>query len=554
MFDRHFKVWPRRTPHHLSVPETNLSFNLDVTARRFPGRTATVFYGGTMSYAGLHDQVERLAGYLQRRLGVAKGERVLLYMQNSPQFIIAYYAILRADAVVVPVNPMNRTAEMEHFVADTGARVALLGQELLPALRPLLGAGGLEHAVVACYAEYADPAFDLGAPDAVRQPPLAALDAPGAVAWRDALAAGETASPATAGPDDWAVFPYSSGTTGNPKGCMHTHRTVMVPMLSGLAWSPMTADSPHLVTLPLFHVTGMQAAMNAPIYTGSTLVIMSRWDRRLAAQLIARHRIGRWRSIATMAIDLVNDPECASFDLSSLEAIGGGGAAMPEVIAERLRALTGLDYIEGYGLSETMASTHINPVEHPKRQCLGIPIFDVDSRVVSVDDGRELPPGEVGEILIHGPQLFKGYWKDPAGTAAAFTELDGKRFFRTGDLGYYDEDGYFFIVDRVKRMINASGFKVWPTEVEALMLRHPAIAEVVVFAAPDARRGETVKACLTLRQGHEDTVSGQDVIDWCRANMAAYKCPTIVEVRTDLPRSATGKLQWRELQEAEWRA
>ena len=554
MFDRHFKVWPRRTARHLSVPETTLPYNLEVSARRFPDRAAIVYYGRELSYADLHDQVERLAGYLQHSLGVAKGERVLLYMQNSPQFMIGYYAILRADAVVVPVNPMNRTTEMEHFVADTGARVALLGQELFPVIQPLLGKGGLQHAVVANYAEYADPAFDLPVPDAAKAPTRTDLGADlgtGAVLWRDALAAGETAAPSTAAPDDWAVFPYSSGTTGNPKGCIHTHRTVMTTMLATIVWSPMSADSTHLVTLPLFHVTGMQTAMNAPICMGGTMVVMTRWDRRTAALLIERYRVARWRSITTMAIDFVNDPEIRTVDLSSLETIGGGGAAMPEVIADRLRDLTGLDYIEGYGLSETIASTHINPIDNPKRQCLGIPIFDVDSRVIAVEDGRELPPGEVGEIVIHGPQVFKGYWNDPKGTADAFMELDGKRFFRTGDLGYYDEDGYFFIVDRVKRMINASGFKVWPTEVEGLMLRHPAIAEVCIIASPDPRRGETVKACVVLRESHRDAVTEQDIIAWCRDNMAAYKCPSKVEIRDALPRSATGKLQWRELQDKE---
>lgn len=552
MFDRHFTSWPRTLPHHLSVPETTLSFNLEVTARRFPNRTAVIYYGRSITYRDLHDQVERLAGCLQRRLGVKKGDRVLLYMQNSPQFIIGYYAILRADAVVIPVNPMNRAAEMEHFTADTGADTILLGQELFPCIGPLLAEGRLKHAVVAAYGDYADRGFDLPLPDAVKAGTCTDFGTPGAVLWRDALDMGETAAPATAGPDDWAVFPYSSGTTGNPKGCIHTHRTTMVPLVAGIGWSPMTADSTHLVTLPLFHVTGMQAAMNGPIYMGSTMVVMSRWDRATAARLIERHRVGRWRSISTMVIDLMNDPDLPRYDLSSLELIGGGGAAMPEVIAERLHAATGLDYVEGYGLSETMASTHINPVHRPKRQCLGIPIFDVDSRVVNVDDATELPPGEIGEIIIHGPQLFKGYWNDPRGTADAFVEFDGKTFFRTGDLGYYDEDGYFFIVDRLKRMINASGYKVWPTEVEALMLRHPAIAEVCIIAAPDARRGETVKACVVLRDGHKDTVTGDDIIAWCRTVMAAYKCPVKVDIRDALPRSATGKLQWRELQHEEW--
>ncbi len=551
MFDRHFAVWPRRLKHTLSIPETTIPENLEVSARRYPRRDAILYYGKGLSYAALQDQVERLAGALQATFGVEKGDRVLLYMQNSPQFVIGYYAILRADAVVIPVNPMNRAAEMEHFVKDTGARVALLGQELLEPLRPLLDSGALPHAVVANYADYADPAFDIPMPDVARAPTITALPA-GARGWASVLAAGLRPGPAQATPDDWAVFPYSSGTTGNPKGCMHTHRTVMATTVNTVAWSPMTPDATALVTLPMFHVTGMQTGMNAPIWVGATMVLMSRWDRRTAAALIERHKVARWRSISTMAIDLVNDPEIARYDLSSLEAIGGGGAAMPKAIADRLHAMTGLDYLEGYGLSETMASTHVNPLEKPKRQCLGVPLFDVDSRVVDVDTGKELGPNENGEILIHGPQVFKGYWNDPDGTAAVFTEIDGKRFLRTGDIGYYDEEGYFFIVDRVKRMINASGFKVWPVEVENLMHRHPAIAEVCIVSAPDPRRGETVRAYVVLRTDAPEGVTEQDLMTWCRANMAAYKCPGVIEIRSTLPRSATGKLQWRALQDEAW--
>lgn len=552
MFDRHFKFWPTRLPHHLELPEVTLSHYLTVTATRFPNLPATIFYGGTLTYRELNDQVERVAGFLANRLGVVKGDRVLLYMQNSPQFIIGYYAILRADAVVVPVNPMNRGAEMEHMVRDTGAKVALLGQELLPNILPLVVSGVLPHGVVTAYADYADPEFDLPVPDAVTAPPVGADKAPGCLFWNDALAAGEVAPPATVGPDDWAVFPYSSGTTGAPKGCVHTHRSVIMPALAGTVWSPIHAGAAQLVTLPLFHVTGMQGAMNGPIMHGCAMVIMSRWDRKVAAALIKRHRVTRWRAITTMVIDLVNDKSIAAEDLESLEMVAGGGAAMPEPVAQRLKDLTGVEYIEGYGLSEAMASTHINPLNRPKRQCLGIPIFDVDSRVIDVDDGRDLGPGEVGEIIIHGPQVFQGYWNDQEGTAAVFMERDGKKFMKTGDLGYYDEDGYFFIVDRVKRMINASGYKVWPTEVESLMLRHPAIAEVCIIATPDDRRGETVKACVILREGLDDAPTEAEIIAWCRDTMAAYKCPTKVEIARALPRSATGKLQWRELQDKEF--
>lgn len=551
MTDLHFKVWPKNLPRKLTVPATNLSFNLAVSAARYPDQSAVIYYGGVHNYKKINDETERLAGYLQNRLGVVKGDRVLLYMQNSPQFVVAFYAILRADAVAVPVNPMNRAGELEHLLKDTRARAVIAGQELLGPLRALAAEGLSPPVIAACYGDYADRNFDLPLPDAVAAERLTDLHLAQGVLWDDALAANETPSPSQAGPDDLAVFPYSSGTTGNPKGCMHTHGTVMAAMAAGVAWNPLTSDAVNLVSLPLFHVTGMQSSMNASIYVGAPMVMMSRWDRKTAAELIQRYKVARWRCITTMMIDLVNDPEIRNYDLSSLQFISGGGAAMPEPVARKLKDLTGLDFIEGYGLSETAAPIHVNPVDRPKRQCLGIPLFDVDARVVDVETGAEKGPDEIGEIIVNAPQVFKGYWNDPDGTAAAFMELDGKRFFRTGDIGYYDAEGYFFIVDRVKRMINASGYKVWPNEVENIMLRHPLIAEVCVVSAPDARRGETVRAFVIPAHGADPQPA--DLIAWCRDNMAAYKCPSDIVVQSSLPRSATGKLQWRELQDAAWK-
>ena len=224
---------------------------------------------------------------------------------------------------------------------------------------------------------------------------------------------------------------------------------------------------------------------------------------------------------------------------------------MPEAVAARLKALTCLDYIEGYGLSETMAAPHINPVPRPKKQCLGIPIFDVDSRVVNPETFEELPPGEVGEVLIHGPQLMQGYWRNDSANAEALVTLDGKRFLRTGDLARTDEDGYFHMVDRLKRMINASGFKVWPSEVEALLYAHPAIQEACVIGTRDERRGETVKAIVVLKPEAHGQVSEADIVDWAHTHMATYKAPRIVTFADRLPKSATGKILWRELQSAE---
>ncbi|QGZ30354.1 long-chain fatty acid--CoA ligase [Stutzerimonas stutzeri] len=549
MFTRHHAVWPEDLPKHLTVPETSLFANLEISARRFPDKTAIVYYDTLITYSELLREVEALAGYLQK-LGVAKGDRVLLYMQNSPQFTIAYYAILRADAVVVPVNPMNHSAELEHYVHDTGAAVCICGQELTGFIAPLVGTAQLRHVIVAAYSQYIRQPTDLTLPAEVQAAAVAA-DFAGGIGWNDALAAGHTPGPHTAGPDDLCVFPYSSGTTGAPKGCMHTHRSAMATIIHRVAWTNSTSESVILATLPYFHVTGMQGAMSGPIYNGGTAVIMTRWDRKVAAQLIERHAVTGWVNIATMAIDFLSDPDLERYNLSSLVSVGGGGAAMPKAVEEKLHRLTGLRYVEGYGLSETIAATHINPVARPKAQCLGIPVFDVDSRIIDLHTQRELGPNEVGEIISHGPQLFQGYWNRPEETERAFIELDGKRFFRTGDMGYYDEEGYFFLVDRVKRMINASGFKVWPSEVESLMYRHPSIQECCVISRPDPKRGETVKACVVLRDGQAGQVSEQDIIDWCKAEMAAYKAPVYVEFVASLPRSSTGKLMWRALQEEE---
>jgi len=440
---------------------------------------------------------------------------------------------------------------LRHYVDDCQASTAFVAQELLPQMQPLLrpeGGGGLQQLVVATYSDYLKQPTDLRVPDFV----AAARDvprAPGVVPWSDALARGLRPGPLTAGPDDPCVMPYTSGTTGAPKGCVHTHRSVMSTLVGGAVWFSRTQDAVFLSALPFFHVTGLSGSMNGPMYAGATIVVLPRWDREAAAVCIQRYGVNTWQTITAMLVDFLAQPTLSAYDLSSLQVIRGGGAAMPEAVARRLEELVGLAYVEGYGMSETMAATHINPPHRPKPQCLGIPVFDVDARIVDPDTLRELPPGESGEIVVHGPQVMQGYWNNPEATASSFIEIDGKRFLRTGDLALVDEDGYFFMTDRLKRMINASGYKVWPAEVEALMYRHPAIQEACVIAAADARRGETVKALVVLKPGHEATE--QQIIDWAHAHMAAYKSPRIVQIVASLPKSGSGKVMWRELQERE---
>jgi fatty-acyl-CoA synthase len=548
VFDLHRKVWPKGRPFALIRPETTLVENLEIAARRTPNQIAIHYYGTAITYAALKRDVDALAGYLQAEVGLARGDRVILDMQNAPQFVVAFYAVLRADAVVVPVNPMMRADELAHIVADTDARAAIIGQELEELFAPLLASGALPHAVVAAYGNALTQPSDIKLPDVVAAP-ARPITTPGAVAWKDALEKAIAPRPPEANIDDWAVLPYSSGTTGRPKGCLHTHRSAGATVFAYANWYAYPPCSVTLVSLPFFHVTAMQNAMNTSIFAGATMVIMTRWDRTAAAELIRRHRVTHWRFITATAIDFFSDPDLENFDLTSLVAIGGGGAQMPEILALTIKDLTGLDYVEGYGLTETMAASHINPSEHAKPQCLGIPIFDVDSRIVDPETLAQLGPEMTGEIVIAAPQLFTEYWRQPEATKDAFIEIDAKRFFRTGDLGYYDHEGYFYFVDRLKRMINASGYKVWPAEVEAMMQGHPDIKEVCIIAAPDAKRGETVKAVIVPKPGH--AADAAVIEDWCRHRMAAYKVPRLYQFADDLPRSSSGKVLWRELQALE---
>lgn len=549
MQDAHFKVWPPGRPRSLSPLKTSVYDNLDVTARRFPDMAAIIYYDTIITYSELFDAVKRFAGYLADEAGVKTDDRVLLYLQNSPQFIIAYYAILAANAVVVPVNPMNRSGEMQHIVDDTGARAVIVGQELMDPVAPVIDGDKSVTWIVATYSDYLRAPTDLDVPDMISAKTIP-VTYDNACPWAQALVMNHVPPAHTRRPEDWCVIVYSSGTTGQPKGCLHTHATVSAVILAYSNWNIIPPNATILSTLPLFHVTGMQNSMNLPIFAGMTMVMISRWDRKNAARLIERYRVAQWRSITTMMIDFLADPEIDNYDISSLVAVGGGGAQMPASIAHKLKAMTGLDFIEGYGLSETMAPSHLNPPQAARPQCLGIPLFDVDSRVIDPDTLAELPSGEVGEIIIHGPQVFQEYWRQPEATAEAFMVHDGKRFFRSGDLGYIDVDGYFYYADRLKRMINTSGFKVWPAEVEAMMHGHPALREACIIAVPDPRRGETVKAVIVVRDGVEPP-SANDLEAWCRERMAAYKVPRLYEFAETLPRSGAGKVLWRELQAQE---
>jgi fatty-acyl-CoA synthase len=555
----HLRFWPEGVPHRIDVPDESLWSGLQARASQTPHDVGLDYLGRTYTWQQLLQSAEDLAGGLQA-LGVQKGDRVILFMQNCPQFIIAFHAVICLGAVVVPVNPMNKADELGHYIHDAQAHVAIASSDIATELArasqmPETG-HALQHLVVFDLAEALPEGHEahMAHWPAVWQnwlpvrhalPQVAGLQVH---AWQALLDRQLQPSAVTVCGDDLALLPYTSGTTGAAKGCCHTHATLLHNVLAAAPWLDMRAGDATLIVVPMFHITGLVMGMLASVRHGCRLVLLPRWDRQQAAKAIQQHRVTHWPNIPTMVIDLLGDPALQSFDLSSLRYIGGGGAAMPDAVAADLQAKFGLQYIEGYGLTETAAPTHTNPRQAPRRHCLGVPYIGTEALIIDHETLQRLPAGEVGEIVVRGPQVFKGYWNQAEATAQAFIDIAGKTYFRTGDLGRVDEDGYFYMADRLKRMINASGFKVWPAEVEAFLHRHPAVQEACVIASRDPYRGESVKAVIVLRQSHLDLVQPEDIITWAREHMAAYKYPRLVAFTQALPRNASGKLMWRTLQ------
>jgi len=545
----HFRFWPKRVPYELDYPQTPLFEFLETSARRYPDNPAVIYYGRRITYSRLQEDMEKTASALEG-MGVRKGDRVALYLQNTPHFITAFFGILRANAVVVPVNPMLTERELLQIMEDSGAVAAVTTSDLYSKAAAIRKDCNLRHIIVGNYADYLPESPEIPVPDAMWESPE--IRGEDVHRWTDVLADAPAKPPkADTVVGDMAMLPYTSGSTGLPKGCIHTHFTIISNTISSAVWHNKLANSRVLATLPFFHVTGLVHSLLSPVYAGAASVVLTRWDREAAIEAIEKYRCTHWTNITTMVIDILNHPHIKNRDLSSLMIVGGGGAPLPEAIGKKLFEVTGLQYTEGYGMTETISQTHFNPPDRPKLQCIGIPDFGVDARIIDLDTTEELPPGEQGELIVAGPEIMEGYWNRPEENREVFLEIDGKRFLRTGDICRMDEEGYFYIIDRTKRMINAAGFKVWPTEVEGVLYRHPAISEVCVVGVPDPVRVENVKAFVVLSPDYTDPITEKDIIEWARQNMAAYRYPRIVEFTDSLPKSGTGKVQWRQLQQME---
>ncbi len=548
----HIKHWPDHLPKSLEMPQKTVFENLVHSSERFPEKPAVVFYGTQVLYRELLKQTEQLANHLKNECLIKKGDRVIIDLQSSPQFIISYYAVLSIGALVIPISPMNVRDEINHYCSDSGARIAIVSQDVMHEFVGVIEQGLIDQVIVATYSDFISENFSGEVPITISAPKMK-LNLSKTVSWAETQANIDRSKRDQVTSSDLAAILYTSGTTGRPKGCVHTHETILRNIEGALLWEGVNPSSVLLSTAPFFHVTGMQHSMNVGIAAGGSIVILPRWDAKIAGELIERYRCTHWANVPTMVVDLLAEPTVETKDLSSLQNIFGGGASMPEAVAQKLFDRCGVKYMEGYGMTEAISQTHINPPQDLRKQCLGIPTFDTISTVIDPDTLCELPPNETGEIVVSGPQVMLGYWDREDANKESFLNIEDNRFFRTGDLGRYDEDGFFYISDRIKRMINASGFKVWPAEVEATLYKHPAVKELAIISSPDTRRGETVKAMIVLNNASQSNISEEDIITWSREQMATYKIPRLVEFVDSLPRSGSGKIQWRLLQEAEWK-
>jgi len=503
----------------------NLAMLLEQSARRDPGKVAVALDDYRLRYAELNGAANKLANSLVQ-LGVQPGDKVALMLPNTPHFPICYYAILKLGATVVPLNVLFKQSEVQYHLDDSDA-VALIAWE-----------GFLAEAVAGF--QKAETCHNLMV---VQAPGSSAALPEGALSFNQALAeSAPSFDTVQTMPDDTAVILYTSGTTGRPKGAELSHLNMFFNAMVGAEkLLGVTADDVFLATLPLFHSFGQTCVMNVSIYLGATMTMLPRFDPVKAAEIIQRDKVTLFAGVPTMYFYLLNHPEMASFDLSSLRRCVSGGSAMPVEVMHAFNKKHNVTIMEGYGLSETSPVACFNHLDRPaKPGSIGTPIWGVEMAVMD-PEGKALPKGELGEIAIRGHNVMKGYYKRPEATSESIRT----GWFHTGDLARQDEDGYYFIVDRVKDMIIRGGFNVYPREIEELLYGHPAVGEAAVIGVPDEALGEEIKAVVALKPGQSATE--QELIDYCKERLAAYKYPRSVELRDTLPKTATGKILKREL-------
>lgn len=531
-------------PRSLSYPRAPLYSLLDDAAGRGPRRPATNFFGRTISYGALSDQSNRLADAL-RGLGVAAGDRVALLLPNSPPFVVGYYGALKAGAVVVALNPLASEDELAAQLADCGAETLITIPLFAATAAALRARSALRRLVVARLADYLPLPLNLAmALRETRQ--LSGVPSPRPLELRALLDSppGKGFVPAAVDPDALAVLLYSGGTTGMAKGIMLSHAACLANAHQVRAWGNLQPDDKVLAVLPLFHGYGMSVTMNGALLAGGEIILLPRFNAREVLKTIQRRRPTFFTGVPTMFVAFSSLPELGRYRLNSLKGIFVGAAPLTQAIKTTFEARTGGRMIEGYGLTETVTAIMANPYkgEH-KLGSVGIPFPDVEARVVSLEHGGELGPGEQGELVLRTPTMMLGYYNNPEATA----EVLRQGWLSTGDIGSMDEDGYFYLTDRKKDLIIVGGFNVFPREVEEVLYQHPAVREGVVIGVPDDYAGERVKAFVVLHEGQ--TATEQELIAFLGERLTRYKVPATVEFRAELPKSMIGKILRRALRE-----
>lgn len=548
MEKRWYSVWDPRIPK-VFEPEKPLPGYLRDRAKETPGKVAVSFYGYNMTYKELDEAIDRFAGGLGE-LGVNKGERVALFMGNCPQFVISYFGVLRAGGIVVALNPMFKHAELEYELKDSGAQTIVALDFLFPEVNKIRERIKLKNIIITSYGDYLTDKPSLPLPDEMKQKKLTF---PGAVDFIEFLAN----SPPHPLPkitnlkEDIALLQYTGGTTGLPKGAIITHDHLAHNVRVENIWFGHTRDDIHLNIMPNFHVMGMVVCMCAPLVAGGHMVILSRFSPETVVKAIAQYKCTEFHTTTTMITAILEWPDSSKYDISSLRILWQGGAPLPEALFERIKKMAPKAIFgQGYGLTETLTGGAVTPLHRPKPGCIGIPLISIDIKIVDLETGSKvLNPNEEGEIIIRGPTIMKGYWNRSEETRE--TIRDG--WLYTGDIGKMDEEGYVTIVGRKKEMMKCSGYSVFPLEVEELLYRHPAVAETAVIGVPDPYRGEAPKAFIVLKPGYKGKITEQEIIEWTKDNMAAYKRPRVVEFRDEMPKSGAGKILRRILVEEEKR-
>ncbi|SFJ28367.1 MULTISPECIES: long-chain-fatty-acid--CoA ligase [unclassified Bacillus (in: firmicutes)] len=543
--------YPKEIPHTISFDMKPLHMYLQEAASQYPEKKALHFLGKDITYAELDRKVRQFANYL-RKLGLEKGDRVAIMLPNCPQGVIGYYGTLLAGGVVVQTNPLYTERELEYQLHDSGAKIILCLDIVFPKVSNVQSSTNIEHVIVTRIADYLPFPKNLLYPFVQKKQTNLVVhvkESENIHVWKSIERAEDAAVDVPCDPEeDLALLQYTGGTTGFPKGVMLTHKNLVSNTRMGMHWlyNCRAGEEVLLGVLPFFHVYGMTAVMNLSIMQAYKMVLVPKFDIKMVLEAIKKHRVTLFPGAPTIYIALLNYPELHKYDVSSISACISGSAALPVEVQEQFESVTGGKLVEGYGLTESSPVTHGNFLWTKRVPgSIGVPWPSTDARILSLETGEPLPVGEVGEIVVKGPQVMKGYWNKPEETAAVLK--DG--WLYTGDVGYMDENGFFYVKDRKKDMIVASGFNVYPREVEEVLYEHEKVQEVIVLGVPDPYRGETVKAFVVVKDGV--TCSEKELNAFARKYLAAYKVPRVYEFRKELPKTTVGKILRRVLVEEE---